>query len=283
MSLRASLALMLVAGACSGREARSAANETGVAAHGFPAPPSAPYEVIEVHHGGLITGSVRIAASVPRDTVVRPMTDQAVCGTGHVERTMLLDDGRLGGAIVWLHDIRTGKRLPMERLFEVLHDDCRIVPRVQAVVTGGTMNVRSADPVAHRTRFVHLHTDEPLAVVRQTDGGSVVPVEAIVSRAGLVQVRCDVHPWTTGWIAVFDHPYFAETDRAGRFALAEVPPGRYRLVVWHERVGSIDAVVEVATGRETNVELVYTKVGAPQTPASKAAVASRGVAAVPRP
>ncbi len=252
------LVLWMSAGACSGRDVPDEvdAASTGTP-RGFPAPPSAPYEVIDVQHGGLITGVVRLDGSAPRDTTVRPMTDQNVCGTGYVERTVQIEDERVGDAIVWLHDIRFGKRLPMERRFEVMHDDCRIVPRVQAVLSGGALNVRSDDAIAHRTRFTHLHADDLLEIVRQTDAGSVVPVESVVSRPGLVQVRCDVHPWTTGWIAVFDHPYVVLSDPHGAFVLTEVPPGRYRLVAWHERLGSTERIVEIGSGLETHVELVF--------------------------
>jgi hypothetical protein len=41
------------------------------------------------------------------------------------------------------------------------------------------------------------------------------------------------------------HPYYAITDEDGKFRLDEVPPGRYRLVVWHEGVtGEGGAAVE---------------------------------------
>ena len=213
--------------------------------------------MIEVRNGGLVTGHARIDDSAPRDTTIRPMTDQGVCGREYVERTLAVDDERVSGAIVWLHDIRTGKRLPVERRFEVLHEDCRIDPRVQAVAAGGALNVRSDDDVAHRTRFTHRHTGETLAVVRQTDAGSVVPVESVLARAGLIEIGCDVHPWTKGWVAVFDHPYFVLSDADGYFVLVDVPPGQYRLVAWHERLGSAQADVQVSAGREITVELVF--------------------------
>jgi hypothetical protein len=56
----------------------------------------------------------------------------------------------------------------------------------------------------------------------------------------------------SGFILVFAHPYFALTDEGGRYRLERVPPGEYRLVVWHEgrerevrsvRVGEGETVV----------------------------------------
>jgi hypothetical protein len=36
-------------------------------------------------------------------------------------------------------------------------------------------------------------------------------------------------------IVVVDTPYYAMTDRNGRFSISRVPPGRYLLSAWHER------------------------------------------------
>jgi hypothetical protein len=37
-----------------------------------------------------------------------------------------------------------------------------------------------------------------------------------------------------GYLAGFDHPYFAVTDAEGKFEISGVPPGTYNLVAWHE-------------------------------------------------
>jgi hypothetical protein len=38
--------------------------------------------------------------------------------------------------------------------------------------------------------------------------------------------------WMRGYLFVDDHPYYVRTDAAGRFRLADVPPGRYEVVCW---------------------------------------------------
>jgi hypothetical protein len=37
-----------------------------------------------------------------------------------------------------------------------------------------------------------------------------------------------------GYIASFEHPYFAVTDEDGWFTLPKAPAGKYRLIVWQE-------------------------------------------------
>jgi len=38
------------------------------------------------------------------------------------------------------------------------------------------------------------------------------------------------------WGGAVTNPYFAKTDAQGRFTLTDVPPGTYKLVVWHPYV-----------------------------------------------
>jgi hypothetical protein len=40
------------------------------------------------------------------------------------------------------------------------------------------------------------------------------------------------HYWMRGDLFVDDHPYYARTDCHGRFQLAQVPAGKYQLVLW---------------------------------------------------
>jgi hypothetical protein len=44
------------------------------------------------------------------------------------------------------------------------------------------------------------------------------------------------------------HPYYAITGADGQFTFDNLPPGQYKLQVWHERLGTVPASVTV--GRE---------------------------------
>jgi hypothetical protein len=54
-------------------------------------------------------------------------------------------------------------------------------------------------------------------------------------KTGVITVRSDAgHGWMSGIIHVTTHPYYAITDREGRFSLKDVPPGKYTVKAWHE-------------------------------------------------
>lgn len=246
--------------ACSGEPPR--APDTGTAVPPPPPPPrqfggGAPaYRTAEVTGGGgRIVGEIRFEGDTPRDSMVRPTSDPSVCGVAFVDTSFRSSGGRLTDAVVWLVDARTGKALPLSRRFELTHHRCRLAPRVQAVRAGGTLNIRSTDRTVHQARFIRGVDRATLAVVTEHDAGQVVPDESVLLGAGRIEIRCDVHPWTHGWILAFDHPYYDVTDRRGTFALDSVPPGRYRIMAWHERLGEVEDSVTVTQGASSQVTL----------------------------
>jgi hypothetical protein len=213
------------------------------------------YEAADVRDGGTVVGTVELADRAPPDTTIHPASDVGVCGRSFPLRLVDSDGRGIGRAVVWLDDARRGKPLPVERRYTLTNERCLLSPPVQAVIAGGTLNVRSVDAAVHRNRFLRLAEDTTLAKVQLNDEGQVVPLERILVQPGRIEVRCDQHPWTRAWLMVFDHPYFATTGQDGAFRMDSVPAGEYRLVVWHPRLGETELQVTVKAGRDQEVHL----------------------------
>jgi hypothetical protein len=215
-----------------------------------------PYRAIELGDAGSLDGRVLAPDEVPEDSVVRPYNAESVCGPSIVLPGVETARGGLGDAIVWLDSIRQGKPLPASRRFEITNRQCELEPRVQAAIAGGMLNVRNADRLTHRTRFLLAGSDSVLERVRQSDAGQVVPVETVLARPARIEVRSDLYPWMRAWIQVFDHPYFSVTARDGSFTIDSIPPGRYTLYAWHERFGvkERDVTVERRETRRVDVK-----------------------------
>lgn len=169
--------------------------------------------------------------STARDSVVAVTRDQPVCGD-----SARVTEGSPAHALVWIDGITAGKPLPEIRRDEIVIEGCRYTPRVLGVIAGTTINVKSRDKLVLTSRFYREGAPEPVAEVHTVDAGQVVPSEKIASKPGIVEIRTPQQPWIRGYIAVFDHPYFAVADESGRFTIDSLPPGTYTVKVWHERL-----------------------------------------------
>ena len=63
----------------------------------------------------------------------------------------------------------------------------------------------------------------------------------------LVRFKCDVHPWMYAYVTVVDHPYFAVTDKDGKYRIANVPPGTYAVQAMHRKAGNTSEKITVGT------------------------------------
>ena len=209
-------------------------------------------------NGGSIIGTVELLRDVSFDTTAPLPKESDECGSAKIRVPLILLSGRrVAEVIVWLDDARSGKPLPDTRRFTIASTRCGFEPRVQAAIAGGMLNVMSNDPIEHRTRFLSAANGRTVETILQHDAGAVVPVETVLRRVGRVLVHSDLHAWMRGWIQVFDHPYFVVTGAAGGFQLDDVPPGQYRLVAWHHRLGQRDTTVSVSPAAATRLVLQF--------------------------
>jgi hypothetical protein len=268
------LSILLVAILACGRDDTASAHPRKGIEDGDSFPPrpaviaaaSTPYKVAPVAGGGTITGTVDFDGTPPVSQVVRPSVDANVCGNSIVARNFTLSGTRVAGAVVWLTDIRSGKAFPLERRVELTNDNCTFDPYIQAMTTSGTVNVSNDDRALHTNKFINVGSGQVVGVAPFNDDGEVVPVDRF-KEAMEVEVICEQHPWSHAWIAVLDHPYFAQTAANGTFAIGDVPAGRYHVRAWHPALGVVDDSVTVAAGQAVNIGFRIRQ-AAPSTPAA---------------
>ena len=105
---------------------------------------------------------------------------------------------------------------------------------MQGTIVGSTVNVFNDDHALHTLVFLDAMSGDTLQRMPFFNEGQVVASETLAKRPGIVEVHCLQHPWTRGYIAVFDDPYFAVTEADGGFKIDSLPPGTYTVNVWHE-------------------------------------------------
>jgi len=136
----------------------------------------------------------------------------------------------------------------------VAQDECAYRPRISAVVAGQAIAVRNLDGTLHNVHsFVGTHSWFNQA---QLAGSSDIARTA-GNLGELIKLKCDVHPWMTAYVYVHDNGLTAVTDDNGRFRIDGVPPGRWPVVAWHERLGERRANALVTPAAVGSLELVY--------------------------
>lgn len=224
---------------------------------GIIAPASTPYRVVAVAKPASVTGTVLVDGDLPKDrTLTVAPAEQPACGGTVPDFSFVHTGNKLANVVVWITNLRDGKPLPVDRRFEVTTDHCQYDPRVQAVVTGSTLNVHNDDDGPETTALVRLGGADTLARISLIDDGGVVPTDRIARTPGVVELHSTQHPWSHGFVLVFDQPYFAVSATDGSFRIDSLPPGHYQLTAWHERApDTVTQEFDVGAGETKKVEV----------------------------
>jgi hypothetical protein len=130
---------------------------------------------------------------------------------------------------------------------------CLYRPHVVALQTNQKLSVVNSDATTHNIHPSPANNRESNTI--QPPG---VPLELSFAREEIaVPVKCNVHPWMRGYIAVFKHPFFAVTGKDGSFELKDLPPGTYTITAWHGKLGTQSQKVTVTTGQSQKLEFVF--------------------------
>jgi hypothetical protein len=106
----------------------------------------------------------------------------------------------------------------------------RFEPHVLAVDVGTTVDFPNFDPIFHSAFSNFSGQIFDLSLYPPGTTRSVT-----FRKPGVVRVFCNIHPTMSAIIAVLDSPYFGVSDKHGKYAISNVPPGTYHLYVIHER------------------------------------------------
>jgi len=104
----------------------------------------------------------------------------------------------------------------------------RFEPAVSVVTAGTRVEFPNRDDVRHH---VYSFSEAKRFELKLYQGRPEAPVT--FDRAGLVVLGCNIHDHMVAWVVVSDTPWFARTPGNGEAQLPDVPPGDYRLRVWH--------------------------------------------------
>jgi plastocyanin len=228
-------------------------------------PPPAAYKVVPVENGGWIAGRIVYTGPRAERKEIMPTVDAPICGQHGMipsDDLVVSSGGGLQYAVVRITNITAGRPASDITPTLFLQKGCMFSPHVFAVGVGTTVKERNTDGILHN---VHTHSARnPSVNFAHPPSVPEVPLGSFAV-AESVKVTCDVHSWMGAWIFVSRHPYIAVTGAVGAFKIAGVPPGQYRVEVWHETLGKTSRDVVVTAGKEARLD-----VSLPVPPANRA-------------
>jgi plastocyanin len=213
------------------------------------------YEGGAVSDGGTISGVVKFKGTAPAPKKLEVTKDKEVCAkTPKTDASLMVSGGNLVNSVVHVTDIKKGKKMePMKVTLD--QKGCEYHPHVLAFPAGSTVEIQNPDGILHN---IHSYSKVNSAFNLAQPKFKKTMTQKI-DKPEVINVKCDVHGWMSGWFFVAENPYFSVTDNSGSFKLTDVPPGTYNVEVWHETLGKASQKVTVKAKEDAKVTFEMAK------------------------
>lgn len=225
-----------------------ASSDTGAAPAAAPAAVSA--------DAATLTGLVKLEGAAPKMGNLQMGAD-AFCASQHQtpvpdEEVVAGPGGELANVLVY---VKNAPNAPPPATPAVLDQrGCKYIPHVSAVQVGQTVQVKNSDTTLHNVNAqpkVNARFNEaqpvPMTSEKRFDKVEMEPF----------RIKCDVHGWMKSYMAVLPHPWHGVSQANGNFTIANLPPGSYTIVAWHEKYGTQEQQVTVGAKESKAVNFVF--------------------------
>jgi len=194
---------------------------------------------------GDLTGTVTLSGTPPEPTVNEALAGNAQCGALHSEPVKVVfykvgPKKELADVVIVIKGIK-GKSTGESAAPVVLDQKgCEYIPYVSAVQTGQKVTIKSSDPFLHNVNISPDPSGGNASKAKnqaEMPGGAGITI-AFPAEEDFLKIKCDVHPWMISYVTVVDHPYFAVSDKDGKYTIKNVPPGKYTVEARHRKANA---------------------------------------------
>ncbi len=208
-------------------------------------------------NAGDITGTVTLSGTPPAAVGIAPLKDDAICGQFYKEMPMTKffvvgANKELADVIVMLKGVPAKTADASAAPVVIDQKNCLYSPQILAVQTGQKLLVKNSDPMPVAMHNVHIN---PMVDANKEANAAALNAAQMAGAADLTytfpaaenfqKFQCDVHKWMFAWVTVVDNPYFAISGKDGKFAIKNVPAGKYKIVALHRKAAPAGVEKEV--------------------------------------
>ena len=214
---------------------------------------------VDTATAGKVTGTVTLDGTAPKNEAIK-MNADPVCMKANKdpqfqETYMVGSDGKaLANSFVYVKD-GLGNYVfdtPTDAA-TIDQKDCRYHPHVFGMRVGQKLEIVNSDPTMHNIHALpkangEFNTAEPMPMKTE---------HVFTTKEVMVPFKCDVHGWMNAYVGVMDNPYYAVTDKDGKFELKDLPAGTYTIEAWHEKLGVVSQSVTLGAKETKDVTFTF--------------------------
>lgn len=197
--------------------------------------------------GCATTGSIQGTLTVPRSNVSGAKAKAA-------RSAPTINHATIRDAVAFVVDDRGTKPPPTgpSRRQRMRQTSAGFEPSVIAVPAGTTVEFENRDRIYHNAFSV--------AKAKRFDTGLYAPGQrrpVLFARPGVVNVYCELHPRSAGFVVVLPNRLYARPNAQGEFRLPPLAEGTYTVKAWHPIYGETSKRVKVPRKGNAIVRLAF--------------------------
>jgi plastocyanin len=172
------------------------------------------------------------------------MSQDPACKGMNEAENVVVDGGNLANVFVYVKDGLGSRTFDVPTTPAVLDQSgCKYHPHVLGVMAGQTVQIKNDDQTTH-----NIHpTPKDNREWNESQPPSSPAIEKNFAREEIMlPVKCNQHPWMKMYISVVKSPFYAVTDKSGKYEIKGLPPGDYTIAFVQEKLGEQDQKVTVA-------------------------------------
>jgi plastocyanin len=156
-----------------------------------------------------------------------------------------------GDAVIYIDKIPS-KTFPAPKDHATMDQkNLMFIPHVLPVLVGTTVDFLNSDNVLHNV-FSPDKCAEKFNLGSWPKGHTK---SYTFKEPGCVStLLCNVHPEMEGYVVVVETPYFAVSATDGSYTIKDVPPGKYTVKIWHEKLKGQEVSVDVPEKKNVTVD-----------------------------
>ncbi|MEI6084578.1 MAG: carboxypeptidase regulatory-like domain-containing protein [Verrucomicrobiota bacterium] len=147
---------------------------------------------------------------------------------------------------------------PKAPLQVVVQKDAQFSPHILPVVVGTTVEWPNNDEIFHNA--FSMSEPKPFDLGLYKDKIKKLTFD----KPGRIDVFCSIHSTMHCVILVLENPFYAVADARGRYAIANVPAGTYKLKAWHERLPAQTKDIVVPENGDVKLDFTLGITGLPE-------------------